>query len=352
MQRHASIKDIARLARVSVSTVSRTLNNHPDVGPVSRQRVAKAIELLKYRPNSRARQLARKTAETICLVLSNREVINAFHARILMGVERCAKEQGRNLIFVRFDYSSDIGSADLVLPSVILERGAIDGLILAGTNYPNFIECLRDLGVPFVIFSNNLVSSRSLDSLNSVGFDSRGGTRQATDYLISLQHRNIWCVADIAMPWYARCYEGYAQAMASAGLEAHRVVLPQQASPFEYGKACARWLVGEKVGATAVVAGDDEIALGILNVMQEKGFRVPDDISVVGFDDLDELKYAYPGLTTVRVNREEVGEKLATLLFDYLTTPKMPPVQRILPTQLVIRDSCAHPRAAATLAGR
>lgn len=343
MQRHASIKDIARLAQVSVSTVSRVINNHPDGSAEARERVRKAIELLQYRPNSRARQLAKRTAETICLVLSNREVINAFHARILMGVERYAKVQGRNLIFVRFDYSPETPVDELVLPAVVIERSAVDGLIVAGTNHLNFIEALRELAVPFVVFSNNLDAGNSLDSLHSVGFDSTDGTRQVTEYLLGLHHLDIWCIADISLPWYARCYEGYAQAMKQAALQPRRVNLPLRDSAFTYGRQCAAWLLDQKLPVTAIVGGSDEIALGILATMQERGLRLPEDLSVVGFDDLEELKYCRPALTTVRVDREKVGEELAKLLFERLATPAMPPVQRVLPTQLVVRDTCAPP---------
>lgn len=351
MRNHASIKDIARLARVSVSTVSRVLNHHPDASSDARERVEKAAELLKYRPNSRARQLAKKTAETICLVLANREVINAFHARILMGVEKYAKARGRNLIFVRMDYSPDIPAGELALPAVIMERSAIDGLIVAGTNHPNLIEALRSLEVPFVVFSNNLSTRGGIDNLHSVGFDSEDGTRQATEYLLGLHHRNIWCLADISIPWYARCYEGYAKAMRQAALEPQRVQLAQTDSPFNYGKQGAAWLLDQrldqkldqKLAVSAIVAGDDEIALGVLATMRERGLRAPENLSVVGFDDLEELKYCRPALTTVRVDREKVGEELAKLLFERLETPRMSPVQLLLPTQLVVRETCAPP---------
>jgi LacI family transcriptional regulator len=343
MKTHASIKDIARLARVSVSTVSRVLNHHPDASQEAREKVSQAVDLLKYRPNSRARQLAKKTAETICLVLSNREVINAFHARILMGVERCAKARGRNLIFVRLDYSPDTAADALALPSVIMERSAVDGLIVAGTNHLNFIEALRALEVPFVVFSNNLSARNDISNLHAVGFDSVDGTRQATEYLLGLHHRNIWCIADISLPWYARCYEGYSKAMQHATLQPRRVNLAQRGSPFNYGRECAASLLDQKQPVTAIVAGDDEVALGVLAAMGERGLRAPEHLSVVGFDDLEELQYCRPALTTVRVDREKVGEELAKLLFERLETPRMPPVQRLLPTQLVVRETCAPP---------
>src|SRR5579864_4173204 len=258
-----------------------------------------------------------------------------------MGVERYTKEQGHNLIFVRFDYSPDNPVSELSLPSVIAERGTVDGLIVAGTNYANFIEGLRDVGVPFVVFANNLNAESGVEGLNWVGFDNEDGMRQATEYLIHLSHRDIWCIADTEILWYARCFAGYAKAMSQAGLEPRRVELPQKESPFQYGRDCAAWLVKNRVAITAIVAGDDEIALGVLATLRENEIRVPEDLSLVGFDDVDELKYFRPALTTVRVEREKVGEELAKLLFELLQAPKNLPIRRMVPTKLIIRESCA-----------
>jgi DNA-binding LacI/PurR family transcriptional regulator len=225
----------------------------------------------------------------------------------------------------------------------ILERGTIDGLIVAGTNHGNFIEALRQVGIPFVVFANNVTKNTVLEELHSVGFDSEDGTRQATEFLINLHHRHIWCIADPNIPWYARCYRGYAKSMAKAELHAQLVDVPQKELPYQYGKKCAAWLLESKKAATAIVAGDDEIALGVLAMLREKGMQVPGDLSVVGFDDLEELKYFHPGLTTVRVDRERVGEELAKVLFELLERPNMSPVKRMVPTQLVVRETCASP---------
>jgi DNA-binding LacI/PurR family transcriptional regulator len=341
MNMQPTMKDISKIAQVSVSTVSRVLNKHPDISPETAEKVLRAIEILNYRPNSRARQLVKKTAETICMILSNREVINSFHARILMGAEKYARKVGQNLIFTRFDYSKDIHPEKLQLPTVIWERGAADGLIIAGTNHPNLINAVIEIRVPFVVFGNNLTDSAEAYVSHSVSFDNKGGTCQATEHLIRLQHRDIWCAADRRLPWYRRCYEGYLEAMEKSGLDPKGLDVVFESSASDYGIECAKQILRTGKPPTAVVAGDDEIALGMVSVFNRNGIRVPQDISLVGFDNIEELKYFEPRLTTVHVDREQIGEELAKLLFERIQNPDLPPIRRMMPTTLVVRDSCA-----------
>jgi DNA-binding LacI/PurR family transcriptional regulator len=339
-----TIKDLSRLAGVSISTVSRVINNHPDLSGKTREKVMRAIEALNYRPNRSARQLVRNTSETICFVLSNREVINAFHARILVGVEKYVRSLSQNLIFIRFDYSAETPPEELVLPPVIWERGAVDGLVIAGTNHPNFIQAVRNLHIPFVVLGNNITGKIIIEDLYTVWFDSEGGMRQATEYLIGLKHEHICCFADATFPWYRRCYEGYETAMKEHGLRPRGLDIKlQEPRCADYGYACVMHILRADEPVTAIVAGDDEIALGALAAFNEKGIRVPKDISIVGSDDIDELKYVNPGITTIRVDREKLGEELSKLLFERLQNPKLPPMKRVLSTEFVIRQSCAPP---------
>jgi LacI family transcriptional regulator len=343
MFEHISIKDIAQRAGVGVSTVSRVLNDHPDASRQTRERVLRIIREVNYRPNSRARQLVKSTAETICFILNNRDVINPFHSRVLMGVARYARTLSRNVIFMQFDYPPDAPPNRLILPPVIWERGALDGLVIAGTNYPNFINAVKALRLPFVVFGNNLVGDLQIQDLHSVWFDNEGGTRRSTEYLIELGHQNIWCMVDATKPWYGRCYAGYLQAMEQHQLRPQKLEVGIENSPFNAGVEGAKQLLQLKAPLTAIVAGDDEIALGVLSVLNQSGVRVPDDVSLVGFDDIEELKFVRPLLTTVRVPKEKVGEELAKLLFELLEHRALPPVKRTVPTELLVRESSARP---------
>ncbi len=343
--RIVTIKDVARRAGVGVSTVSRVFNDHPDVSAETKEKVLRIAKRLHYRPHSRARQLVTATTETICFVLSNRAVMSPFHSHVLIGVEEHARSLSRNVLFMRFDYSADVAPDDLELPGVIWERGTVDGVILAGTNYPNFVSAVRNLRLPFVLMGNNLVGELPGKDISTVWFDSESGTRLVVEYLIGLGHREIWFVADLGPPWYRVSFESYAATMRHHGLTPNRLEMPPPAGRLlDYGTACAEQLLETCPQATAVMAGDDEIALGVLSGFQRRGIAVPEDISLVGFDDIDEIKYLHPPLTTVRVPKEGVGEHLAQSLFDLINKEQTGPVKRVLPTELVIRSSCAAPR--------
>jgi LacI family transcriptional regulator len=339
-----TIKDIAKRASVGVSTVSRVLNNHPDVSAETSEKVLKIAGELKYRADSRARQLVKDTTETICFIMSNREVMNPFHSHVLAGVERYSRSLSHNVIFMRYDYAPDIKPSELVLPRLILERGTVDGLIIAGMNYPNFIKAIQKLKSPFVLFGNNLIGESPLKGTDTVWFDNEGGTSQATEYLIGLGHRDIWFLADLTLPWYQRCYSGYVQAMKRHRLKPLKLDLTMRGSPFDLGSASVDFIVKNRSRISAVVAGDDEIALGVLSGLKTHGVRVPQDICLVGFDDINDLKYFHPPLTTIRVPKERVGEELARALFERLSKPELPPIKWVLPTELVVRESCGQVR--------
>ena len=338
-----TIKDIAKRARVGVSTVSRVFNEHPDVSSEMRQKVLKIAKQLNYRPNSRARQLVKSKTDTICFIMSNREVINPFHSHILVGVEQYARRLSHDVIFMRFDYPREVPTSELILPRVIWERGTVDGVILAGTNYPNFVRAIKNLDMPFVLFGSNLIGRMSFEDINTVWFDHEGGTKKSSEYLIALGHQQIWFAADLSLPWYRRCYQGYLKAMNEHELKPQRLEVQGGGTPFEYGVDCAHEIskLGEQV--SAVVAGDDEIALGVLSGLNRLGIQVPEQISLVGFDELEEMiKYLHPPLTTVSVPKEEVGQEMARVLFERLANPDLRPVKRLIPTELVIRQSCAE----------
>lgn len=343
-----NIKEVARQAGVATSTASRALNGHPDVDPQTQEKVQKVAKKLNYRPHTGARQLVRKSSETICFIVSNRDVMNPFHSRILVGVEEYARTLGHGLIFLRCDYSPDIPAHKLVLPRVIWERGAVEGLIVAGTNYPNFIKAVVRLGVPFVLFGNNLIGRQSIEKFDSVWFDNEGGGRQATEYLVGLGHRNIWFVGDLSLPWYRRNYEGYITAMRQAGLTSRELDVDTGSSGFEVGPSCVSRILANGRDISAIVAGDDEIALGLLTALNQHGIKVPDDLSLTGFDDIDAIRYVGPSLTTVRVPKEQIGEELAKTLFERLANRRMLPMKRMLRTELIIRGSCAPPKMSQT----
>ena len=338
-----TIRDVARTLGVGVGTISRVLNSNPHVSPGTRDRVLATIRRLGFRPNAQARRILKSRSEMVCFLLSNRDFLHPFHARILQGVETYASAIKQFVVFAALHYSPQTPPERIALPPVLQERGLIDGLILAGTIYPNLMQRIESIQVPFVAFSNNVVGLNGQNRFDEVGFDDFHGTEAAVRYLIQEGHRRIAFVGgDGSLPWFQRRLGGYQSAMRDARLKPTTFSARLIGSFVELGQRITGKILAHRPLPTAIVAGNDEIAFGLWRSLRQQGVRVPDDISLVGFDDRDEALLMDPPLTTVRVHKEEIGESCMKMLLDRVHHPKMGFSQRILQTELVIRESVRH----------
>ena len=337
--RNTTIRDVALAAGVGVGTISRVLNSSSHVSRETRKRVLKAIRRLGFRPNAQARRVLRRRSEMVCFLLSNRDFLHPFHARILQGVESNASGLKQHVLFAALHYSSRTLPDKIDLPPVLQEHGLIDGVILAGTIYPNLLRRIQSLHLPFVAFSNNVVGTDGAQQFDQVGFDDRAGTSQATRYLITEGHRRIDFAGDISYPWIARRYEGYRQAMRDNKLKPALVTVRSAQSFVDFGQKSAQLILARRPRATAVVAGNDESAYGLWLSLRRLSVKVPDQISLVGFDDREEAVLMDPPLSTVRVHKEEIGQTCMKMLLERLHHPDMAFSQRILPTEFVIRGT-------------
>jgi DNA-binding LacI/PurR family transcriptional regulator len=260
-----------------------------------------------------------------------------------VGVEEYARNVSHSVIFMRYDYSAHSSPDELVLPRVIWERGTVDGVIIAGTNYPNFVQAVQALRIPCVLFGNNLIGRVPIEEIDTIWYDTEAAAREATDYLIGLGHAKISFAGDTNLPWYRRLHRGYAAALDQRGLPRHELNPEVHSSLFDYGMSCASEIANERRRSTAVLAGDDEIALGMLAGFRRLGIRIPDDISLIGCDDIDAIQYVHPALTTIRIPKQRIGKELAVALFNRLAEPGGKPAKRVLPAELVTRESCKRP---------
>lgn len=153
--RKTTIREVARAAGVGIGTISRVLNSSPQVSWKTRERVLGAIRRLGFRPNAQARRILKRRAEMVCFLLSNRDFLHPFHARILQGVESCASGLKQHVLFAALHYSPKTPSHRIDLPPVLQEHGLIDGVILAGTVYPNLLRRIESIHMPFVAFSKD-----------------------------------------------------------------------------------------------------------------------------------------------------------------------------------------------------
>ena len=320
--------DVAKLAGVSHQPVSRVINGSPSIRPATKARVEQAIEELGYRPNTAARALVTRRSGIIGIVGTNSALFGP--ASIQRSVQEAARAAG---------YFSSL----VPLPEVTVEelRSAIDHLarqsveaivMIAARADALAVVHSADAGLPLIVVEGDL-SGRGL----SVGVDQIDGARQATQHLIDLGHRAIYHVSG-PMGWTEAegRLTGYEDAMRAAGLA--------PLAPFEGDWNPARgYELGRELAKhadmTAVFVANDQMAIGVLHAFAEAGLRVPDDVSVVGFDDIPEAGYLNPALTTVRQDFQAIGQKaidLVTATLDGSTT-SVP----LLPPELIIRDSTA-----------
>jgi LacI family transcriptional regulator len=337
--RRTTIREVAQAAAVGIGTISRVLNSSSQVSRETRARVLEAIRRLEFRPNAQARRILKRRAEMVCFLLSNRDFLHPFHARILQGVESYASSLKQHVLFAALHYPPRMPSDRIDLPPVLQEHGLIDGVILAGTIYPNLLRRIESIHMPFVAFTNNVVGMGDELQFDQVGFDDFNGTLNATRYLIGKGHRQIVFAGDVSYPWLHRRFQGYRQAMRENKLKPVSITSRNPQSFVDFGQKSTMRILSQQPRPTAVVAGNDEIAYGLWRSLQRHAVKVPDDISLVGFDDREEALLMDPQLSTVRVHKEEIGETCMKMLLERLHHPRMTFSQRILPTEFVIRGT-------------
>jgi DNA-binding LacI/PurR family transcriptional regulator len=327
------MSDVAALAGVSHQTVSRVLNDHPSVLPATRQRVLDAITELGYRRNLAARALVTRRSGTIGVLGSGSALFGP--TSTLIAIERAAREAG---LFVSVATLSrwDAGDVVGVLDHFMTE--GVDGVVVVAA-HDDAVEAVRafETSVPVV-----MVGPVGLPApLLSVAVDQYQGGRQAVRHLLDLGHTHVTHIAG-PLDWLdaRRRLEGWRDELAAAGVEAGDPVHGDWSADRGYE-------VGQKLAAgtlpTAVFAANDQLALGLLRAFAEAGLRVPDDVSVVGFDDVDGSAYFYPPLTTVRQDFVALGTRCLEVLLSAIAGVETE-ASGLIGTRLVVRATTGSPR--------
>ena len=330
--RRVTIADVAEKAGVSKTAVSFAFNSPDRLNTATANRILEIATALGYRPDPVARMLSqRRTAAIGVLTPQALSVIftNPFFAAFSAGIAGVAEEQGYGLHFI----SPLHGSL-----SNAIHRATVDGVVAIGLtdDHPEIDE-IRRAGLPMV-----LVDSNTAGEVASVDIDDEGGARLAAQHVIDLGHREVAILAiDGPQPAggddegvVARRLRGYRETLAAA-VVAGRASIEGGASAFERA-----WAAGRR--PTAVLAMSDAMAVGVMGVARELGLRVPDDLSVVGFDDVDLAAHVDPPLTTVHQPIRRKGSDAARLLLAAVERPEAsPPEHRRLETRLVVRGSTA-----------
>jgi DNA-binding LacI/PurR family transcriptional regulator len=331
--RSPAMTDVARLAGVSHQTVSRVLNDHPNVKEQTRLRVRAAIAELGYRPNRAARALVTGRSQLIGVVAQNSTLYGP--ASLLAAFEQAAAEAGFAVSVGsvgRLDRESIAGAVQRHLDQRVAGLVVIAPVASAG-------EALEDMpaGVPLVTIDGDPRRAHALVTVDQVA-----GARAATQHLLDAGHRTVWHVTGPA-DWYdaAGRIEGWRQALQAAGAE---VPPPLPADWSAAAGYSAGQMLARMPEVTAVFAANDHLALGILRALSERGRRVPQDVSVVGFDDVPEAAFFIPPLTTVRPDFDAVAQAGLDLLLAQLRDgDRATPARVVLAPDLIVRDSVTHP---------
>jgi LacI family transcriptional regulator, galactose operon repressor len=310
----------------------RKLEGEPESRPTSKVQRTPA-------ESPRRAHASPSNTHTITFVLGNRDTVNEFQSNILLGAESFCSSHGYGLHFVSFgsDLNAPLGSVRL--PDVLTQSNRPGGVILTGTHSASILTALVESNIPFSLVGNNIVGEWQPEQFDCVFTDDIRGSAEITRYLIAQGHRNIWYVGNQRLPWFARCARGYRQVMKEADLEPHFSEIG--AEDRELGYLAVKALLADGERPTALFAGTDQAASGVYQALQESGIRIPDDISVAGFNDTigDVL---HPGLTTVREFPKELGVHLAEFVLQRINQPELAPQQLVMPTELIRRESVRH----------
>jgi LacI family transcriptional regulator len=328
-----TIYDVARLAGVSTATVSRALNGTGQIAPATRATIDAAVEQLGYRPNTIARSLVTKSTQTIAFLLP--DITNPFYAALVSGIQQYALSHGHTMLLCTTEGDAEREEQYLSLLRAKQVDGAlVDGLVLPPDRIARFVED----GFPIVCLDRDIDSN----AIPLVQVDNRLGGRLATQHLIDLGHDRI---AHVTGARTLRISEdrlaGFRDALAAIGVTPDPRLVAEGGFTEEGGYDATRTLLETGEEFTAVFAANDLSALGVLHALAESGRRVPEDVSVVGFDDLRLSAYTTPPLTTIRQPAAEIGQRATELLIDLTHGRRVRKLRHLLEPELVVRASTA-----------
>lgn len=337
--KHATIKDVAKEAGVSITTVSFVLNQRADmvISPAVQKRVMEAAQKLDYHPSAMAAGLAGKRTRNLGVIfyLEDQPIANPFFSFIIEGVVKETLAQGFNLYF---SYIESVYAGYPSLPKIVREKN-VDGILVIGRCDPQMAADIKNRKIPLVAIDN----SPHLKGVDTVQIENRKGGVLAVEHLTQLGHRKIGIMAAaLEIPSIQERLSGWKSAMVKKGIEpSGDLVFKIDHLTFWEGYGRAREILGRRKDLTALFCVNDEMAAGVLRAARETGRKVPQDLSVVGFDNIIMSIYTDPALTTVSVAKEYMGKLAVTRVLQLIENGDLKAVRLESPVELVVRESTA-----------
>lgn len=329
-----TIYDVAREAGVSMATVSRVVNNNPNVKPSTRKKVFEAIERLGYRPNAVARGLASKKTTTVGVVIP--DISTPIFSEVARGMEDIANMYHYNIILCNSDKKKE---KEIRLINTLLEK-QVDGLLfMGGVVTDEHIEAFKTASVPIVLCA----TTSEEESFPSVDIDHEEAAYDAVKTLIESGHRKIGMISgpltDPASGY--RRYQGYRKALEQAGIPFREDYVRIGNYRYESGLEVMKYFLELPDRPTAIFAATDEMAIGAIHTIQDSGLRVPEDISVVGVDNIRMASMVRPQLTTVAQPMYDIGAVAMRLLTKLMNKEQVEQYKVVLPHEIIRRKSVA-----------
>ncbi|EGT5617938.1 LacI family DNA-binding transcriptional regulator [Clostridium perfringens] len=332
-----NIRDIARLAGVGVSTVSRVINDHPDVKDETREKILKIIKESNYIPNNSARILKKNNTNNIGVLVKG--VFNPFFAEMINIIGNRINEAGYTMILQQNDYATEDDVDNLI---AFVKEKRLQGIICLGGNFLNINdESFQFLDIPVVLTSVNTLSKESKSKFSSIGIDNVLAAKASIQYLIDKGHRNIGILLgeknDVGISGLR--LEGYRKA-----LEENNIPYSEEnvfIGDYDYSGAyrVTKEIINNRKDITAIFSISDIMAVGAAKSVIDQGLQVGEDISIMGFDGMDISKYYNPGITTVKQPKKNMANNSIDLLLALLAK-KEDHKHIIFETKIIERESC------------
>jgi len=331
-----TIKDVAKKAGVSLSTVSLVINGKSNVTPETRQKIETIIAELNFHPRRNARGLASKRTNNIGFILTEDHFSRAepFYTKIFLGTEFEARKHNYYILLTtipkKFNEHVDV-------PRFILERN-VDGVILAGKVPAKLIKIVEDAKLPFILIDYFIPSQTT----SRILIDNHQGGRLAVEHLIELGHKKIAFIGgEVNHPSINARLQGYKDALSGHGLPVDERLIscdePYTGINSGYNATCK--LFGRGVQFTAIFASNDTVATGAMRCLREKRIKIPQNVSIIGFDDIEVCLQVEPRLSTIRVFKEELGATAVNRMVEKINNNTRTIDQALIPVELVVRES-------------